>query len=108
VDRFLEHSRVYIFHNNGNPRYFISSADLMTRNLDHRVEVTVPIYDASAQRTIQRLMDTQWSDNVKSRLLLGNQENVYRERGRRRKRRSQEMLHRQYLDDQSREQEAPE
>jgi polyphosphate kinase len=108
VDRFLEHSRVYIFHNNGNPRYFISSADLMTRNLDHRVEVTVPIYDASAQRTIQRLMDTQWSDNVKSRLLIGNQENVYRERGRRRKRRSQEMLHRQYLDDQSREQEAPE
>lgn len=106
VDRFLEHSRVYIFHNNGNPRYFISSADLMTRNLDHRVEVTVPIYDASAQRTIQRLMDTQWSDNVKSRLLIGNQDNVYRERGRRRRRRSQEMLHRQYLDDQSREQSA--
>ena len=104
IDRFLEHSRVYIFHNNGNPRYYISSADLMTRNLDHRVEVTTPIYEPGAQRRIQMMMDTQWSDNVKARLLTGDQENQYRDRGRQRKRRSQEMLHRKYQNDIKRQQ----
>ncbi|HMV72608.1 MAG TPA: hypothetical protein PKC08_10565, partial [Pseudomonadales bacterium] len=103
VDRFLEHSRVYVFHNDGEPRYFISSADLMTRNLDHRVEVTVPIYAAHAQRLLQRLLDTQWADNVKVRLLGAAQDNDYRERGHRRRLRSQEALHRLYLEDQQRE-----
>ena len=103
VDRFLEHSRVYVFHNDGEPRYFISSADLMTRNLDHRVEVTVPIYAAHAQRLLQRLLDTQWADNVKVRLLAAAQDNDYRERGNRRRMRSQEALHRLYLEDQQRE-----
>ncbi|MCG3169620.1 MAG: Polyphosphate kinase [Pseudomonadales bacterium] len=103
VDRFLEHSRVYVFHNGGEPRYFISSADLMTRNLDHRVEVTVPIYDPEAQRLLQRLLDTQWADNVKARILHGDQDNGYRDRGHRRRVRSQEALHRLYLEDQQRE-----
>jgi polyphosphate kinase len=103
VDRFLEHSRVYIFHNDGRPRYYISSADLMTRNLDHRVEVSAPIYDEAAQHLIQRLMDTQWADNVKARLLLGTQDNEYRDRGKKRRLRSQEVLARYYADDLRRE-----
>jgi polyphosphate kinase len=99
VDRFLEHSRVYIFHNDGEPRYLMSSADLMTRNLDHRVEVTAPIYDAEAKARVQRLMDTQWADNVKARLLVDQQENEYRSRGTRKRFRSQEVLARLYAED---------
>jgi polyphosphate kinase len=106
VDRFLEHARVYIFHNDGKTRYYISSADLMTRNLDHRVEVTVPIYDERAQEMVQRLMDTQWADNVKARMLAGAQDNEYRERGHRKRVRAQEALAKFYADDERREKEA--
>jgi polyphosphate kinase len=105
VDRFLEHSRIYIFHNDGKPRYYLSSADLMTRNLDHRVEVTVPVYDTEARAVVQRLMDTQWADNVKSRILTGNQDNEYRERGQRKRVRSQEALAKAYADDEKRDRE---
>lgn len=99
VDRFLEHSRIYIFHNGGEPRYLMSSADLMTRNLDHRVEVTAPIYDPEAQSTVQRLMDTLWNDNVKARIISGQQENEYRARGTRKRFRSQDVLARLYAED---------
>jgi len=78
VDRFLEHARVFIFHNCGKPLYFISSADLMTRNLDFRVEVTCPIYDVSLQQRIQTIIDLQWSDNVKARYLDKTQSNKMR------------------------------
>jgi polyphosphate kinase len=100
VDRFLEHGRAYVFHNDGHPRYFISSADLMTRNLDYRVEVTVPIYDDAAQRMLQRMIDTQWADNVKARLMGSELDNRYRERGRQRRLRSQDTLYRLYQEDQ--------
>ena len=99
VDRFLEHSRIYIFHNDGDPRYLMSSADLMTRNLDHRVEVTVPVYDPQGRALLQRLMDTQWADNVKARLIVGQQENAYRPRGTRKRFRSQDVLAKLYAED---------
>ena len=69
VDRFLEHTRFFIFGNEGAPRYFISSADLMYRNLDERVEVTCPIYDPALQEELKTYFDIQWRDNVKARLL---------------------------------------
>lgn len=69
VDRFLEHPRVFVFRNRGTPRYFISSADLMSRNLDHRVEVTCPVYAPRLQQQIQSILDLQWADNVKARSL---------------------------------------
>jgi polyphosphate kinase len=98
VDRFLEHPRVYVFYNRGNPRYMISSADLMTRNLDYRVEVLCPIFDRHAQRTIQNILDMQWHDNVKARIIDQNQVNEFVPRGKRVARiRSQESIH-EYLE----------
>jgi polyphosphate kinase len=80
VDGFLEHPRVYIFRNSGKPRYFISSADLMTRNIDFRVEVTCPIYSPELQQRIQSIIDIQWADNVKARLIDPSQTNAFRPR----------------------------
>lgn len=77
VDRFLEHARVMIFHNDGDPKYFISSADWMARNLDKRIEVTTPIYDEEAKRTIQNMIDIQLSDNQKARVIDDRQSNKY-------------------------------
>ena len=95
VDRYLEHPRTYVFYNRGNPRYLIGSADLMTRNLDYRVEVLCPIFDEDAQRMIQDTLDQQWHDNVKARVLDQNQTNAY-VHGRKKaaKIRSQETIHR--------------
>ncbi len=70
IDRFLEHSRVFVFHNAAKPLYYISSADIMSRNLDSRIEVTCPIYDPALQRELQQIIDTQWADRVKQRVLL--------------------------------------
>ena len=95
VDRYLEHPRVYVFYNRGNPRYIIGSADLMTRNLDYRVEVLCPIFDEDAQRMIQDTLDQQWHDNVRARELDQNQSNTYvKSRPKAARIRSQESIHR--------------
>jgi polyphosphate kinase len=78
VDKFLEHSRIFIFCNNGQELFFISSADLMPRNLDRRIEVTCPIYDKSIQKELKTFIDIQWLDNVKARILNNTQSNRYR------------------------------
>jgi polyphosphate kinase len=69
IDRFLEHSRVYYFHNNGHERLFISSSDLMSRNLDRRVEVGTPIYDEDLRNEIKQMLELQWQDNEAARIL---------------------------------------
>ena len=79
VDRFLEHSRVFVFHNGGNERFFISSADLMARNLDHRIEVGCPILDNDIKAELRKMMDIQWRDNVKARILEKKRKNNYRQ-----------------------------
>jgi polyphosphate kinase len=78
VDRYLEHSRVYWFENDGDPECYLASFDLMTRNLDYRVEVGVPIYSPAVQREIRDHMEILWKDNVKARLHGENVESVYR------------------------------
>lgn len=93
VDKYLEHSRIYIFHNQGNELYYISSADWMTRNLDHRIEVTCPINDKKLQNELRRIMDIQWSDNVKARVMDEAQRNEHRVTGARESVRSQEAIY---------------
>lgn len=93
VDRFLEHPRVFIFHNLGQPKYFISSADLMTRNLDYRVEVTAPILNPVLQQRLQDIIDIQWCDNVKARALDKGLSNNFRKIKINGKIRSQETIH---------------
>lgn len=78
VDRFLEHTRVYIFHNGGKPLTWLSSADWMERNLDRRIEVAFPLQDASLQRVVADLMEIQWNDGVKARVIDVRQTNPYR------------------------------
>lgn len=76
VDKYLEHARVYIFHNGGEEKIWLSSADLMTRNLDHRVEVTFPVQDEQHRKTVRKIMELQWSDNKKARVLDAEQSNT--------------------------------
>ena len=89
VDRFLEHPRVAVFYNDGDPEVFISSADWMTRNLDNRVEVATPIYDPDHKKTIIDLMELQFKDTTKARWIDEDQTNPYVNRGNRRKVRAQ-------------------
>lgn len=89
VDRFLEHPRVMIFGNNGDEKVYISSADWMTRNLDHRVEVGVPIYDKKLKQLIVDVLELQFKDRTKARIIDSEQKNHYVRRGNRKKIRSQ-------------------
>ena len=81
VDNYLEHSRIYIFGNNGNPDVFISSADFMTRNLDARVEVTCPIYDEEIKKELIETFEIGWKANVKARIHSDDLKNIYRKNG---------------------------
>jgi polyphosphate kinase len=79
VDRFLEHSRFFIFNNAGEKLYFLSSADLMGRNLDKRIEVGVPILEKNLKDQIQFIFDTHWNDCTKARIIDKRQKNVYKD-----------------------------
>jgi polyphosphate kinase len=77
VDKYLEHARLMIFHNSNNPLVFISSADWMVRNLDHRVEVACPIYDEEIKEELITIFNLQIKENVKGRILDNEQLNAY-------------------------------
>ncbi|HJU46047.1 MAG TPA: phospholipase D-like domain-containing protein, partial [Chitinophagaceae bacterium] len=89
VDEYLEHARVFIFHNEGNEKVYISSADWMVRNLDHRVEVTCPVLDKDIRNTLKKLFHIQLSDNVKARILNNDLDNEYVKGGKGKRVRSQ-------------------
>jgi polyphosphate kinase len=77
IDKFLEHARVFIFGNNGREEIFLSSADLMSRNFEHRVEVGFPVLDAEVKQEIRDIIDFQLQDNVKSRDITRMNNNKY-------------------------------
>ena len=77
VDEYLEHARVFIFHNGGDEKVYISSADWMVRNLDHRVEATCPIFDENIKKVLKNILEIQLSDNVKARILDNDLSNKY-------------------------------
>lgn len=81
VDRFLEHSRVFIFHNDGDEKIYLSSADWMVRNLSYRIETAFPIYDPDLAARIRDFIHIQLSDNVKARVIDEGQTNPYRKGG---------------------------
>ncbi len=78
VDRYLEHSRMFFFANGGNERAYLSSADWMTRNLDFRVELAVPVFDDAIRAELRHYFDLQLRDTSKARVLNEVQDNQYR------------------------------
>ena len=89
VDEYLEHSRVIIFKNGGKDKIYISSADWMIRNLDHRLEAAIPILDKHIRKELKDIIHIQLSDNVKARILDKTLSNNYVSPNEKRKVRSQ-------------------
>lgn len=93
VDRYLEHSRIFVFCNDGQERYYFSSADWMTRNLSFRIEIACPILDVNLQKEIRKILEYQLKDNTKSRVLNENRDNYYTSPHKESKIRSQEKIY---------------
>jgi len=89
VDKFLEHSRIYVFCNNNDNKYFISSADWMQRNFDHRIELTCPILDKDIQNELMTMLKIQLNDNCKARYISVDHPNQYKRDPKGKKTRSQ-------------------
>ena len=81
IDRYLEHSRLYYFYNGGDEKIYISSSDFMSRNLDRRVEVAVPIYDKEIREELIDFFNLQWRDNSSARILDNDLNNVIKNQG---------------------------
>jgi polyphosphate kinase len=81
VDRYLEHSRIFVFGNGGKPRYYLSSADLLPRNLDSRFEIVCPVEDETLQEQLATYLHLQWKDEVKARELDKKLSNPPRKKG---------------------------
>jgi polyphosphate kinase len=77
IDRYLEHPRIYRFLHGGEGRMYLASADWMTRNLSHRVEVAIPVYDPAVRAQLQRVLDLQLADNRKARVIDAEGRNPY-------------------------------
>jgi len=77
VDRFLEHGRIYLFHNNGEEKMYFGSADWMTRNLDRRIEVLAPVMDEQIFKELKDILEIQLKDNQKARIQDASEANEY-------------------------------
>ena len=69
IDRYLEHARIYVFANGGKEKMYLGSADMMTRNLESRIEICFPILDPNIKEELDALLKIQLADNTKSRMI---------------------------------------
>ena len=77
VDRFLEHARIYVFHNGGDEHIYLASADWMKRNLSRRIEVAFPLYDPDVRRVVRTILDLQVADNTSARIIEADHQNAF-------------------------------
>ena len=98
LDKYLEHSRIFIFCHSGKEKYYISSADLMTRNLNFRIEVACPIYNKELQKELRSIVDIQLNDNIKTRIWDKRLTNKYKTKPLNKKVRAQTEIY-NYLKD---------
>lgn len=96
IDRYLEHSRIFIFANNGDEKYFIGSADWMPRNLDNRIEVITPVYDSEIKADLKRVVEFGLKDTLQGRIVDGTGKNIPWETDNNLPFRSQEELYKYY------------
>jgi polyphosphate kinase len=96
IDRYLEHARIFSFHHGGQPLLFIASADWMTRNLDKRVELMIPIEDKPCRKRLLNILESAFKDNCNAHLIMedGNSRRIERKKGQKRFR-MQEHLQKQ-------------
>lgn len=98
IDRYLEHSRIFIFANGGDEKIFMGSADWMPRNLDNRIEVITPVYDPAIKGELKRIVEYGLKDNMQGRVVDGNGNNQFMKRENNEPDfRSQEALYMDYL-----------
>lgn len=97
IDRYLEHSRIFVFAAGGDEKVFLGSADWMPRNLDHRIEVITPVYDPVIKGEMKRIVEYGLLDNVQGRIVDGTGENRFWEASGESDFRSQEALYKYYL-----------
>ena len=97
IDRYLEHSRIFIFGNGGDEKVFMGSADWMPRNLDHRIEVVTPVFNEHIKRELVRIVDYGLRDNVAGRIVDGKGSNEFNPGISSDAFRSQEFLYNEYL-----------
>ncbi len=93
IDRFLEHSRFFYFYADGEEKVYLSSADLMARNLDRRTEIMCPILSPEIKEEVMTMMNLQWEDNLSTRILDNELNNYYRKTDSEEKIRSQIEFH---------------
>ncbi|MGL5272837.1 MAG: RNA degradosome polyphosphate kinase, partial [Phocaeicola sp.] len=97
IDRYLEHARIFIFNNAGNKKVFMGSADWMKRNLDNRIEVVTPIYDADIKKELIKIVEYALKDNIQARVVDGTGQNLPWVSEATEPFRSQEVLYNEYL-----------
>lgn len=103
IDRYLEHSRIFIFANGGDEKVFIGSADWMPRNLDNRIEVVAPVYDPGIKADLKRVIEYGLKDTLQGRIVDGTGENRPWTTEDKLPFRSQEELYRYYLNENKKE-----